>query len=249
MDIYGKLAIPDSCYLGKRIFKKLFLENTTLNAADRKAFTQDVDEVTWKYTLKPETINIGRYEDEEREYHEIAIIQVNLKGKGRYRRIGQIIQRAVPYPILIVFCCDSSIALHVASKRISLGDSEKMIVEDLQDTGWFDLEKPNESQREFLESLCVTSFSFNNYFEFYSDLTERMVALQCSEISGQYSYGKNAPDVNRVEVLEKINTLTGKQNELRSILKKETQFNQKVELNMQIKKLSEQIQMQKSLLV
>ncbi len=249
MDVYQRLNIPESCYLGKRVYKKLFFENASLNAADRNLFTQDVEEVVWKYTLKPETINIPRYEDEEREYHEVAILQVTVKAQERYKRIGQMVQRAIPYPVLIVFCYESAIALLVASKRINRADREKIMVEDFQDTGWFDLDNPNEIQCKFLESLSVKDFSYNNIYDFYSDLTERVVALQCAELCGSYSYGQGRPNVNRAEVLEEINSLVSKVSELRSALKKETQFNQKVDINMQIKKLNERIEMQKTLLV
>lgn len=98
IDLYEKLSIPDSCYLGKKIFKKLFYENAQLNATDQKAFTHDIEDIEWKYTLKPDTINIARYADEEREYDEIAVIQVNLEESHRYKRIAQVIREL--YPIL-----------------------------------------------------------------------------------------------------------------------------------------------------
>jgi len=246
VDFYEKLAIPDSCYLGKRIFKKLFYENAQLNATDKKAFSLDIEEIEWRYTLKSETINIPRYEDEEREYYEIAIIQVSLNEPSRHKRIAQIIQRAIPYPLLIVFSHDSAIALNVAAKRINRADREKIMVEEFQDTAWLNLETLVDHEKEFLESLAITNFSYNNFYEFYSDLTERIVALNCAELSGKYSAVAVQPDVNRAQVLETISLLQQKQGELRSALKKESQFSQKVDLNMQIKKLAEQIETQKA---
>ena len=58
---YKKLAIPDDCYLGKRVYKKLFYENAKLGVTDKKAFTNDIEEIEWHYTLKPETINIHSF--------------------------------------------------------------------------------------------------------------------------------------------------------------------------------------------
>ena len=71
----------------------------------------------------------------------------------------------------------------------------------------------------------------------------------CPFIPYHFTAVSMQPDVDRAEVLEAITSLKQKQAELRSILKKESQFNQKVELNMQIKKLNEQIEEQKTLLV
>jgi hypothetical protein len=246
IDFFEKLAIPDSCYLGKRIYKKLFYENARLNVTDKKAFSHDIKEIDWRYTLKPETINIHRYEDEEREYHEVAIVQVSLKEIPRYKRIAQIIQRSIPYPVFIVFSHHSAIALNVAAKRINRADREKIMVEKFQYTAWINLETPAEHEKEFLENLAIANFSYNNFFEFYSDLTNRIVALNCAELSGNYSAESEQPDVNRADVLETINSLQQKQAELRAALKKESQFGQKVELNIQIKNLTGQIEAQKA---
>ena len=76
---YEILAIPDTCRLGKRVFKKLFYENAKLGVTDKKAFKEDIDVITWVYTLKPSTIPIQAYEDNEREYHEVTILQVDLR--------------------------------------------------------------------------------------------------------------------------------------------------------------------------
>ncbi|MBU1059065.1 MAG: DUF4391 domain-containing protein [Proteobacteria bacterium] len=246
IDLYEKLAIPDSCYLGKKIFKKLFYENAQLNATDKKAFTQDIEDIEWKYTLKPDTINIARYADEELEYDEIAVIQVNLKEPQRYKRIAQIIQRAIPYPLLVVFAHESAVALNVAAKRVNRADREKIMVEEFQDTPWLDLESPADHEKDFLDSLTITSFSYNNFFEFYSDLTERIVGLNCAEFSGVFTaVASNPKHGGRAEILEIINVLQQKQVELRVALKKESQFSRKVELNMQIKRLTEQTEAQK----
>ena len=35
--LYDTLAIPDTCLLGKRVFKKLFHENAKLGITDKKA--------------------------------------------------------------------------------------------------------------------------------------------------------------------------------------------------------------------
>ncbi len=248
IDIYEKLSIPDSCYLGKKIFKKLFYENARLNVTDKKAFTQDIEDIEWKYTLKPDTINIAPYTDEERENDEIAVIQVNLKEPQRHKRIAQVIQRAIPYPLLIVFSHDSAIALNVAAKRINRADRDKIMVEEFQDTPWINLEAPANHEIEFLNSLTITNFSYNNFYEFYSDLTEQIVALNCAELSGVFTAEASLDYGNRAEILKRIDSLQQERKELRTALKKESQFSQKVELNMQIKKLTEQIEIQKAIL-
>ena len=72
--LYQKMGLPQSAHLGKRIFKKLFQENAKLGATDKKALREDVDTITWEYSLKPSTIPIKPFSDEKHEYLEIAII-------------------------------------------------------------------------------------------------------------------------------------------------------------------------------
>jgi len=175
IDFFSKLEIPDSCYLGKRIFKKLFYENTKLNVTDKKAFTNDIEEIEWTYTLKPETINIQRYEDDEHEYFEIAIIQVKLKENFRYKRIGEIIQRAIPYPVIIIFRYDLSIALNLALKRINRADQNKIMVKKFHYTDWINLENLLAYEITFLENLAIKTFSYNNFYEWYADFLQSVV--------------------------------------------------------------------------
>ena len=117
---YQKMAIPKACFLGNRVYKKLFYENAPLNVTDKKAFGDDIVTIQWRYTLKPETINIARFQDDERDYPEIAVLQVNLKENKYYKRIAQIIQRAIPYPLLIVFSQGSTQSSQLKPQHVDL---------------------------------------------------------------------------------------------------------------------------------
>jgi hypothetical protein len=243
---YQKLAIPDSCFLGKRVYKKLFYENAPLNTTDKKAFAEDIEDIQWRYTLKPETINIARYEDDEREYHEVAIIQVSLKSPHHYKRTAQVIQRAIPYPLLIIFTDGSRIALSVADKRINRSDRQKIRVEAYYETDWMDLANLSEVETAFLENCIITHFSYHNFYAFYGDLTARIIALNCARLSGTYSPDSALSREQRIDLLGSIRQTQLKLAELRAALKKESQFNRQLELNVQIKKLVQELEQHKA---
>lgn len=240
---YEKLAVPDSCYLGKRMSKRMFYENAQLNATDKKAFTDDIDRITWMYTLKPDTINISRYEDEEREYHEIAVIQVNLKQPQRYKRLAEVIQRAIPYPMLLVFADGSKVALSLADKRINRADREKIMVASFHNTDWFDLATPVEYESQFLDSCTVKAFSYNHFLAFYSDLTKRVVALNCAVHSGRFTLGEDDEKaiVLRLQDLAELDRLHQESATLRGQLKKEKNLGTQIQLNTQVKHISDRI--------
>ena len=243
---YQKMAIPEACFLGNRVYKKLFYENAPLNVTDKKAFGDDIVTIQWRYTLKPETINIARFQDNERDYPEIAVLQVNLKENKHYKRIAQIIQRAIPYPLLIVFSNGSCLALAVADKRISRADADKITVEAFYETAWLDLENLNEIEQAFIDSCAIRQLSYQNFYAFYGDLTARIVAFNCAQLSGHFTLESALSQEQRIENLNALRQAQQKLTELKAALKKESQFNRQVGLNVQIKQLTQAIERDKA---
>lgn len=241
-DFYSNLDVPESCYLGKRLFKKHFYDNGQLTATDKKAFKEDIESIEWKYTLKPSTINIQSFEDDPHEYLEVALIQVTLSSDKRHLRIAEVIQKAIPYPVVIVFSCGSSIALNAGLKRISRADSNKMVIEDCLDTGWIPLESPEVWQNSFLDDLQIKNLSFQNFFQFYQDIAERITAYNCAVHTGSYSLAPSEGEsVDRGEALKELARLERKLTELRNKLKKEKNLGDQVQLNTKSKQIKDRM--------
>lgn len=241
---YQNLAVPEACGLGKRLYKKQFYENGQLNAADKKAFVEDIDGIEWRYTLKSSTINIPKLEDETHEYLEVAVLQVLLKATDRSSRISAAMQKAIPYPVLIVFVCGDQLAMNVAEKRINRADSNKIVVEAIHDTGWINLNNQNSIQTAFLNDFSITNFSYGNVFSFYQDMVKRIVALNCAMHTGNYSLnaaidGQNEDRHHRLRQLEKLEQ---EKTQLRNKLKKEKNLSKQVQWNTQIKQITSQIE-------
>ena len=110
--LYERMIIPASCQLGKRVYKKLFHENANMSVTDKQALHDDVNTILWQHTIKPTTIPIQPHKDSQREYHEVALLQVNLKKAGRVKRLAEIVHRAIPYPLSVVF--DSEMACSIS---------------------------------------------------------------------------------------------------------------------------------------
>ena len=238
--LYDKLAIPDACHLGKRVFKKLFHDNAKLGVTDKKALREDIDTITWQYTLKPNTIAIRPYEDDDREYHEIAILQVDLKTLKRTGRIAEIIHRAIPYPLVVVFVFETTCALSLAHKRFSQAETGAIVAEEFLTTDWIDLSpgSPTATQQAFLDSLAITSLPQMHFFAFYSALMDRVIALDCARLTGEYrleaaaerreTRRKRLADCHEIEV--RIADTRAKAN-------RESQVDRLVDLNLEIKRL------------
>ena len=79
-DIISALGLPDSCRVDQRVPKKLLVENGAPTAADKRQINDDVEEIQWVAALKPNTIGVAEYRDDVREYMEIAVLTVTLRG-------------------------------------------------------------------------------------------------------------------------------------------------------------------------
>ncbi|MFX9716224.1 DUF4391 domain-containing protein [Acinetobacter baumannii] len=245
------LGIPASCYVGKPLFKKLFLDasegqKSILDATDKLCLKDDIEKIRWLYTLKPNTINIPTYLNEEREYSEIAVLHFELFNPSKIKRITQFVNRAIPYPLVLLFthndAANLNLAMSVSGKRINQADKTKWVIEESFITPWIKLNAPSPAEQDFIQSLSVSNFSFKSFYDFYNSLIERIVALSCVEHSGIFSIDRS-PDssTNRSEILRVLEKLRLKKAELANKLKKEKQMGKQVELNIQVKKINDEI--------
>jgi len=243
----AKLEIPENCALNKRVFKKLFEENAKLDATDKKALKDDVQEIRWLYTLKPATINIPRYSDDVRDYPEIAILQVSLSNPARIKRLSALMQKAIPYPLILLFTHENSLSISLADKRVNQADKSKLVIEATIETGLINLRNPTAVQRQFLDDLSLKKLSFINFYAMYQDIFQRVVALNCATLNGRYELKREGQE-NRVAILREIQTLEQAQAELLSKLKREKQMGRQVDLNGQIHKIAHQMEKMKEAL-
>jgi len=109
-----------------------------------------------------------------------------------------------------------------------------------------DLANLTEAEQAFVDSCAMTRFSFNNFYEFYGDLTARIIALNCAHLNGTYTLENALSREERIELLCRIRQAQQQLAELRAALKNESQFNRKVQLNVQIKKLAEELEHDKA---
>jgi hypothetical protein len=235
------LNIPQKCFLNKTLFKKLFLESGMLDITDKKALKDDIDKIRWLYTLKPSTINIESFKDDTYEYDEVAILQIDLTSATRVKRIASFTHKAIPYPMILIFRHGDMIAISVADKCINQADKTKWVVEDGWITHWFNPISPTESEQKFMADIVIKNLSFLNFYAFYSDIKNCVIALNSAQRSGTYTTTTKAETDARLKSLRRIDELEKEMTELRASLKKEPQFNTKLKLNVAVKECQDAI--------
>lgn len=227
--MYDVLNIPAACKVDNVIYKKLFYENADLSAADKKLFTENIDKITWRYSLKPESCFVKPYKDEVREYGEVEIVEAALTQQAGEKRIAEIVMRTIPYPLLLVLKYEESVQLWAAHQRSSQNDSEKNVLEESVYTAWLD----SAEFEKLSVALDFQKLRNGNFYELYSDMVDGISVFNAH----QSGMAEVADGDEARALLAQQQATEAKIAALRAELKKETQFNRKVELNMEIKRL------------
>ncbi|MFT5871420.1 MAG: hypothetical protein ACI8WT_000338 [Clostridium sp.] len=227
-DFLKKFKVPASCVVNSTIFKKLFYENASMNKVDKEIFKKDIDKIIWIYSFKGTTINIRPYKDEVREYEEIAVIEVILLNDIKIKRISEIIQKTIPYPLILVFKYGDKILFNVAHKRINKADESKSIVEGFIYTEWINLLSFSRIEEQFINSMNIEGFSFSNFYSFYSEAVGRINIFNASKYQSDFEKLKTKGAVEVKAIADEIEKLDAKIIELRSKIKHEVQFNKKI---------------------
>lgn len=237
IDYMVKFNAPNECIEGSRIPKKLFYEEYNMSYFDKDLFTHAIDKIVLEYMFSEERINIPAYKEDEIEYEEIAVIRVFLSDNKKYKRICEIIQRAIPYSIIVICEYKENILFNVASKRINKNDEEKNTVEEMIFTEWISLERQKKNQMVFLDSLNVKEWSYINLYKFYNSFVDNVKIFNASKYSNDIEY-LNEINVDELKkITDKIESLSLEISSLKDKLKKESQFNRKMDLNIKIKKI------------
>jgi len=228
---------PDSCKLGKRVYKRLFYENAKLTAYDKKILKEDVDTVWWQLSFKPTTIPIPPYKDEKKEYLEVALVEITLHGKNRAARLSEIVHRAIPYPLILMFTIGNEVCFSSADKRFSEAERDGVIAEGFRLSDWIDLVSPSAVQAEFLKSLDVTGWSYTNFLAFYNSFVNSLLSLESAAYTGVFSLDSGEDREERISLLAQCRQMEEHIKSLQKAIKDEEHFNRQVEMNGKIKEL------------
>lgn len=236
------LALPASARVNQRIPKKLLLEHGASTAADRRQVQDGIDTLWWAAVLKPNTIGVPVFSDEQHEYNEIAVLTVLLRPNSQGTRLTELIHRAIPYPVVLGIEQEETVQLSVAPKRRSLGEADAVVVEAVQTSVAFRPTAPTPSEADFLASLALDHLPGRDLYTLYQGWAARITALDAAGISGKFTL----PETPEREAAQQAAVIAyrGLQRELtglRAQAERERQLNRRVELNLMIKRLEAQL--------
>ena len=229
IDIVQYLNLPSSTSIERKLFKKQFLDNFSLTSNEKKTLSESVDSITLNNLLNKDSINILPFTNETHNYQEIAVISVEINNQSKAKEITNIILH-IPYPVVLILVYKEQIQINISPKRINITDTAKLVVEEQYYTKWIDTNNLTEVSSEFLNSLDTLKHPFSNFKDFFISLTQSVISFNASEISGKFKSNQDSKFI-----LDKINKINSEIQELKAQIKKETNFNNKVKLNIELK--------------
>ena len=237
--IIDLLQISKRCFLDKKITKTAIGTHAELNATEKKILKNIISEIVWIASYKPTNSNIPVFINDKESYDEIQIISVTFKDDKYTNQIINLIQKTMPYPIVLLLFTDERFMMTTADKFINQTDKTKRTIEKISKTDWINIKEKTGINTTFLEHLNTNAFSTTNLKSFYGHFTGLINQYKSALLTGSYSSSNKLHVKNDANIIEQIEIFDKEVISLKSRIKKETVFSEKVTLNMVLKKIEE----------
>lgn len=209
---------PKKAEFGRVLPKNKIYEKAKPTTAVKDLFVRQVDQISWKYKLAPETINIPA----TKSVPEIQIFHITLKNGELKEDVLRCIDKAVALPIIFELHYGDKCQIIASYKRPNEADTSKWVISSYFKTKWL----PANTKRE---ALPVTL----NLGGLYQELLKPL--LPCK--------GKKGESLKTLaERAELIRTQELELSKAQSRLNKTKQFNRKVEINAEIRMIKQQLE-------
>ncbi|MEI6892896.1 MAG: DUF4391 domain-containing protein [Pontiella sp.] len=214
---FSSFIFPPSSLFNKVLPKNLIYKEARPTKKVKDLFVLQVKEIVWKYKLSPDTTNLPK----KGGYTEIQVFEIQLKTDELAPVVLATIDKAIPYPIIFRLCRDGQIKVASAYKRPAADGTKKWVVDGLFQTEW--------TKAGTEGTPLPIALNMKTLYE------QMMLPILGKEPRN----GEQLPDmVQRLDLARK------KERELQlleSRLRKEKQFNRKVEINAKIRTLSAEL--------
>jgi hypothetical protein len=202
---------------GRMLPKSKVYEHSGANARLKDLFVKQVEQIVWAYKLAPETLNLPSRPG----VPEIQVFSLRLKTLELHRDVLRCIDGAIPFPIVFELTFEDRIQVSAAYKRPNEADASRWILSEYFVTDWL----PADSERAAMPVALHMG-------GLYEQLLHHLIPLQVR------------PQESLADLVARVEQVQAKQRELDKTavwLAKEKQFNRKVEINAQLRKLKTEL--------
>ncbi len=209
---------PRKAAFGRILPKSKIYEHATPGSKVKEFFVQEVEKITWSYKISPETVNLPVSDGVQ----EIQVITIALKTGMLKSEVLQTIDKAIPSPILFTLTYGKKTRYVAAYKRPSESDKSKWVVSGYFETDWIS----DDTKRTELPVVLNLAALYQTFIKSIIPLPPRK-------------------DETLADLTSRVDRLRMKEREAAKVdsrLKMEKQFNRKVQLNTELKKLNQDIE-------
>jgi len=205
---------PTKARFGRKIPKSKLYENASVNTKLKDKFVNQIEKIVWQYKLAPDTLNL----DATNKVPEIQIFDIFLKTKEVDQTLLEVIDKAIPLPIIFQIHKGNKVKIKAAYKRPSESANNKWVIESYFESEWLDKDVAKQPMPQALD-----------LGKLYEQLLKSLMPVEV--ISSKTSQTLD----QQVDKINKINSLKKEMDKLDSKYKKEKQRNRQFEINKQIK--------------
>lgn len=202
---------PKTTIFGRKIPKNKFYEKVKFNSKLKNKFINQIDKIIWQYKLASNTINL----EATIKVPEIDILDLYLKTKDLDLDILNLIDKAIPLPIIFQIHFENKIKLIATYKRPSDSEKNKWIFDRYFESDW---ESNNVVKKPLPQAL--------NLEKLYESLITEIIPSQ---------FRSNEKIENKIDNINQANTLKKEIMMLEMKYRKEKQPNRQFEINKKIK--------------
>lgn len=208
---------PTRTVFGRVIPKSRIYQGAGASRSLQAKFVEQIDRMEWTHVLRADTLNVRRSKDVE----EIAVVAIALHSSKVDEAVLGAIEKAIPRPLVLELSHRGRTRMAAAWKRPSLAEAGKWVTATHAFSPWLPAKSPRQPLPAAIDMAAL-----------YAALLDPLLP------------GKLAPDesiASRVARSEEAAQIKSEIYRLEAGLKREKQFNRRVEINAALRAASERL--------
>jgi hypothetical protein len=233
---------PSRTLLKKRLTKVFFSKNFELSSIEKKTLQNEVVKMEWVSSLKPSNTNIPKFETENHVVEEVQFMTCTVSNLDKHGKVVvDLFQKYIPYQIVLVLEDEGYWMLNLTNKRINLNDRSKRTIEKSFSTNPINKTK-SDTVKKFIKTLSFDRVNRSTLNSVYQSYINSVIQFKSAVITGVFNEKNLENNQRDIESIERKENLEMEIITLKNQLKRETQLNSQVSINMEIQKRKQEIQ-------
>jgi hypothetical protein len=198
---------PQATLLKRVVPKTRIYDRVNASAALKGKFVNQVEQIMWRAKLATETINLSA----TKSVPEIQVFRIKLKTNSVHDDVLKAIDRAIPFPIWFELEHDGQIQIAATHKRPSAGKDSNWVMSDYLRSEWL----PMDTERITLPVALNLSALYEQILTALMPIVPNVAETLSAKLERTHALKSKEREINQ----------------LKSKLKRETQFNIKMNLH------------------